>query len=507
MVTSNDLRAAADGLRATSTSLLAASDRLQAFHGDLGGTVPRIREAWTSDLATVVSTRADTLVHQLQPIGPSIGEASHSVSSLASEATSLAEELHRHERAEIEAGSDLAAAQRQRAATDPSDLPALRVIDQRERAALERQRAARAGQAACERSWDAACRRTASELQARSVPLRHLAAQGPLWVPLNGRAGAGGGTWPQLRDFLFGDVLTFWGGGEDRAPIGAGLAGLIRMARMAGWAKNGGAATAFPTFANGGIGQFLSRAPGMGWLASPVTQTALTRLGFAGGLFTGVTGTWDLIQQGNPVTAFQDRGAGYTADLGRTAFGFGTAGLAGLALLGVAAPPVLVVATIGAGVVWLGSEIVDNWDTIVDWAGTAWDWTTDVASATWAGARYLGNQAWDAATDVASGAWDAATDVATGAWDAATDVASSAWDGATSVANTVTDTASNVANTVTDTASNVANTVTDTASNVANTVTDTASNVASSVSDTASNVASSAKDTLSNAPLVGGLFG
>jgi hypothetical protein len=433
MIAAAQLVAAEGSLRVVCTDLEAASQRHAAAHRRLTTSFEGLPSVWTSPVATTVGRQAEGALQRVAPVSPGLGEAADAVRVLSTTARQLAVELQRYEAAEAAAGRELTDLRWRLSSADPTDVVALETIRAHEQQAQQRQRRATEGIQACTQQWQAACRRASARIGQVDSRLLGVAHDGGLLLTAQQAPGAQAGSswWQELRDFLFGDVLSFWNGGGERYPVGATSAAAIRMARMSVWARSGAPAIAFPTLANGGLGGLLARIPGLGWVTHPVTQRILTRAGFLGGLFTGVTGGIDVWNHGNPITAFQTEGAGYTSDVGRTVFGFGTAGVATFAIVGLAAPPVLVAVTIGAGVVWIGSEVVKHWDEITAWVGNAWDSTTAFVSDTWsAGTEFVGD-AWNSATDTVSGAWDSATDTVSGAWDSATDTVSGAWDSAT----------------------------------------------------------------------------
>ncbi|MGH9179139.1 MAG: hypothetical protein ACRD0N_11390 [Acidimicrobiales bacterium] len=199
----------------------------------------------------------------------------------------------------------------------------------------------------------------------------------------------------ELAGFVAGDVLHLWNGGaEDDMAWGTWLAGLLREQRLAVFLARGGRiaqANPLPLFNNGLVGRQVVRLPGMAWLGSPATSTVLRRAGIAGGLFTGVTGTVDLVQQGHPVDAYRRDGAGFVADVAGTAFGYSSAAF-------LAAPnPVTGAVMAGTGLVWLGAEAWDHREEIADaWnAATGWaeDRLDDVGG--WAGDRLDDLAFWD----------------------------------------------------------------------------------------------------------------
>lgn len=188
-----------------------------------------------------------------------------------------------------------------------------------------------------------------------------------------------------LAPFLFGDVANFWGGGEQGFPYGALGAGGLRVFRTQKWmravarlgASSDEAARLFPTFNTGLVGRGLtavgSRVPvtsvanGARWLQTAGATRFFTRVGIVGGVVGTGLGAYDLIQQGNPIDAFEREGAGYVADVAQTAFS------ASSTAFFVAPNPVTGALVIGTGVVWAGAEVVDHWDDIVEFGGDAVD--------------------------------------------------------------------------------------------------------------------------------------
>jgi uncharacterized protein YukE len=136
--------------------------------------------------------------------------------------------------------------------------------------------------------------------------------------------------------------------------------------------------------ANWGIGG-LGAVPGVGHILTGVSGVGAVR------------GVADLIDQGNPVEAYQDRGAEYVAD------GFETAFNASSVAFAVAPDPISKLVT-GAAVVTtgIGWAVSDNWNSIPfhDNVEDATEWTLDRAEG-----------AWDFGTDVAGEAWDTGGDV------------------------------------------------------------------------------------------------
>lgn len=437
-----ELRQAADQLALVAGDLEQAADRHRGVSTSLRTTVAGIPDAWTSPVATQLHGEASSFLSAIAGAPDALATGSGALRALGTTASALAAELQRHLDAAAAATAAAASARSQLGTIPPEDHEMRRLLQRREADQLGAARVAESGIEEVTARWDVACRPCASTLESSMAGLG-AALLGPQAAPTGSAPGGSSeaSVAAQLWAFLLGDVAAIWGGTDDVLPLGSGLAGLVRMVRMAGWARAGGLPVDFPTFANGGVGRFLSnRVPALGFLANPATQAVLTRLSVVGGLYTGVTGSIDLWQHGNPVTAVSDHGAGYTADVGRTVFGFGTAGLGVLAVAGVAAPPVLVIVTVGAGVVWVGSEVVEHWDDITGWAGDRWDDVSGFAGDRWddvtgfvgdvrdgtgqvlatvgdgvghlaSGARDLAGSVGDGIGDLASGALDVADDL------------------------------------------------------------------------------------------------
>ena len=110
---------------------------------------------------------------------------------------------------------------------------------------------------------------------------------------------------------------------------------------------------------NAGWGDPLNfRASGLGFMRG---------LGIVGGVVSTGAGVANLVQQGNPVDAFQREGAGYVADVAETAFSASTTAFL------IAPNPVTGALAVGSGLVWAGAEVVDHWDDISETAGEVWD--------------------------------------------------------------------------------------------------------------------------------------
>lgn len=119
--------------------------------------------------------------------------------------------------------------------------------------------------------------------------------------------------------------------------------------------------------------------PSAGWgpltSGGRLTGLGVTRyLGVAGGVVNTGVGLANLIEQGNPIDAFEREGAGYVADVAETAFSASTTAFL------VAPNPVTGALAVTSGVVWVGAEVVDHWDEIAETASDVWDGVTDLAS-------------------------------------------------------------------------------------------------------------------------------
>lgn len=244
------------------------------------------------------------------------------------------------------------------------------------------------------------------------------------WTSATG-AISGGSVVEEVIDFLLGDVANMWNGGSDGFPIGQAIAALARMSRVS--PLFGG--SELPLFNTGLVGQtlasLLSRGPGPlaqagAWLGTPAASRFFLRAGIVGGVVSTGAGVYNLYQQGNPIDAFEREGAGYVADVASTAFSASTTAFL------VAPNPVTGALVIGTGAVWLGAEVVDNWDAISDFAGDAWDVWTDSLARDWEFVTGVTGDVWNVGTDLAGDLWTGASD----AWDTGTDLAGDVLDGA-----------------------------------------------------------------------------
>lgn len=248
-----------------------------------------------------------------------------------------------------------------------------------------------------------------------------------------------------LGQILTAEVGNFW---SDRyAGLGLLSAGLVggRMYRAFAWGRAGGNLMRYPVFNTGLVGRGTTAALGFGsrylpslagpaqWLGGQQgltsTMASATRffrgVGVVGGVASTALDSYNLIQQGNPVEAFEEEGAGYVADVARTGFSASSTALllapAGAAIAGVAVAPVLVGAVVVTGAIWLGAEAWDAWgDEISEFAGDVWDGTTEAVG-----------DAWDSTTEAVGDAWDASSEWATDTWAAGTETVGDAWDTST----------------------------------------------------------------------------
>ncbi|MEM7340490.1 MAG: hypothetical protein AAF467_17670 [Actinomycetota bacterium] len=207
-------------------------------------------------------------------------------------------------------------------------------------------------------------------------------------------------------DFLFGDVANFWNGGDDDDfPIGQVLAALLKAPRVL--------RGELPLFNTGVVGrnlaQLLLRGPGPlpqagAWLQTPGATNVFRTAGIVGGVASTGLGLYDLYQQGNPIDAFEREGAGYVADVAGTAFSASTTAFL------VAPNPVTGALMIGTGAVWIGAEVVDNWDDISGFAGDTWDAGVDLVGDGFDAA----GDVLDAGGDLLGGGLDLAGDIGGG---------------------------------------------------------------------------------------------
>ena len=115
-----------------------------------------------------------------------------------------------------------------------------------------------------------------------------------------------------------------------------------------------------------------------------------------GGLVGGGIGTYRLIQEGNPIDAYEKRGAGYVADVAGTAFSYSSAAF-------FAFPnPYTGGAMVVTGAVWLGAEAWDAREDIADAVGSAVDSVSGVVGSAVEG---MGD-ALDSATDFIGAEFD-----------------------------------------------------------------------------------------------------
>ncbi len=163
--------------------------------------------------------------------------------------------------------------------------------------------------------------------------------------------------------------------GRNMLPLLASQSG--RAGEWARWMLSGGARHArlpsglipLPRWVGPG-----TSLPTAGW-ADPLARNPgglglMRGLGVVGGVYSTTTGVMNLIEQGNPIDAFEREGAGYVADVAETAFSASTTAFL------IAPNPVTGAIAVTTGIVWAGAEVVDHWDDITDFAGDAWDTVT-----------------------------------------------------------------------------------------------------------------------------------
>lgn len=97
------------------------------------------------------------------------------------------------------------------------------------------------------------------------------------------------------------------------------------------------------------------------------TAGALRGLGIAGGAASTAYSAANVISQGDPIKAFERRGAGYVADLAEVGFN------ASLTAAMIAPNPLTIGATVATGAVYVGAKVVEHWDDIKEGAKKAVD--------------------------------------------------------------------------------------------------------------------------------------
>jgi hypothetical protein len=193
--------------------------------------------------------------------------------------------------------------------------------------------------------------------------------------------------------------MTYWGGGDHQSfPFGGALMAGLKMNGVRKWlpmyrswsaltdivapSTKGALALqrqmmeGLPVFNNGLVGRTLAKSmsgTNVGnWLSDASKATPFfRRAGIVGGVVsTGIDG-YNLIQDGNPVDAFHRDGAGYIADVSKTAFSASTTAFL------IAPNPVTGGAVIVSGAVWAGAE--------------AWQHREQIANGVKTGANFV----WD----------------------------------------------------------------------------------------------------------------
>ncbi|SDQ64693.1 hypothetical protein [Thermostaphylospora chromogena] len=97
------------------------------------------------------------------------------------------------------------------------------------------------------------------------------------------------------------------------------------------------------------------------------TAGALRGLGIAGGVASTAYSAANVISQGDPIKAFERRGAGYVADLAEVGFN------ASLTAAMIAPNPLTIGVTVATGAVFVGAKVVEHWDDIKEGAKKAVD--------------------------------------------------------------------------------------------------------------------------------------
>jgi hypothetical protein len=277
-------------------------------------------------------------------------------------------------------------------------------------------------------------------------------------APLAASAGMAGIS--QLGQYLAGDLYNFWSGGHDRNfPFGTGLKAGVYMKGVNTWvrqdwtawqrvAKTAGstpeeiadakalALSRLPTFNNGligrnvakGLSRFSATEDAGAWLGTASKATPWFRgLGIAGGAVSTGIDAYGLWKQGSPIKAFQKRGAGYVADVGKTAFSASSTAFM------IAPNPITGGAVVVSGAVWLGAEGWEHRKQIghaiasgADWAwdhsavGAAWNHRQEIGAALDKGVDTIGDglsTAGDKLADAGSSVVHVGGDVVDGAKD------------------------------------------------------------------------------------------
>ncbi len=200
----------------------------------------------------------------------------------------------------------------------------------------------------------------------------------------------------ELRAFLFGDLGNYWAGGDGSMPWGSSAAALLRAARarssLSQWltaVRLGERLPDAPTSANGAFARLLGRmlpalerlrastlisglqaargqsllARGQSLRSLPARAGLVRGLGVVAGAYSTVDGIAGLVEQGNPIEAFQENPTEYAADVAGTAFSASSTAF----LIGP--EPGHRRATIVTGVAWVGLEAWNHREEIADVAG------------------------------------------------------------------------------------------------------------------------------------------
>ena len=196
--------------------------------------------------------------------------------------------------------------------------------------------------------------------------------------------------WDTIEEWVRG-ALGIWNGRVDATfPMGRWMFGLLYMNRVVRLLRGDGP---IPTIANGWAMRRLANTSYFRWISNPAVQAVGRRLSLGLSVASTVGDAVVVYNHGNPIDAFQQDGAGYVADVARLGFSGSTTAFL------IAPNPVTGGLVIVTGVVWAGAEVVDHWDEITEFWGSAsadfqrssqwiydqsarvighgWDWTAD----------------------------------------------------------------------------------------------------------------------------------
>ncbi|WP_406348179.1 PE-PGRS family protein [Streptomyces sp. NBC_00144] len=128
-----------------------------------------------------------------------------------------------------------------------------------------------------------------------------------------------------------------------------------------------------------------------GLSAAGKTAGFLRGAGIAGSAVSAGFSTANVAVQGNPATAFKEKGAGYVADVAEAGFN------ASMTAAMIAPNPLTVGFVVGTGLIYGGAKVVQHWDGIKNGAGKAADWAggeaKKIGSGIANGAKNIGKHA------------------------------------------------------------------------------------------------------------------